>query len=162
MNNSVNNNVDKWRHYIQYMAAFILGMASIVATMAMIDYLSTGQVTNPMVIPPVSVQTVADTVSQSSPWIGIEVREIDETIAQSLGLPNLKGVYVSKVIEDSPADKGGIEIGDVIIRFNRQSIEDTPDLKNFLSTLSPGTRVQVVLIRGDERKSLYVKIEVSP
>jgi len=98
----------------------------------------------------------------AAPWLGIEIQDIDETVAEQLGLRNDNGVLVSKVIQGSPADNSGIKRGDVIVRFNHRSIKDALFLQNLIAKLSAGERVQVVVIRNGDSKFLYVKIGITP
>jgi len=98
-----------------------------------------------------------ENISTVTPWLGIEILDIDETIAMQLGLGNNDGVLVNKVVQGSPADDGGIERGDVIVKFDHQSVKDASFLQNLVADLSIGQRIQVVVVRNGDIESLYVK-----
>ena len=139
-----------------------------VIILAIYDTLQRGRAGRDEGLLPYKYQTAAY-VSESGennlaakPWLGIEILDIDETIAGQLGLGNNEGVLVNKVIQGSPADDGGIERGDVIVKFNHRSVKDTSFLQNLVADLSAGHRVQVVVVRNGETKSLYVKIGIAP
>jgi len=61
-------------------------------------------------------------------WLGVQIQNLDEDIAGSLGLPNENGALVAEVVVDGPAAKGGVQAGDVITRFNGQEIDSTRTL----------------------------------
>ena len=150
-------------------AAFIVGMGCMVVAIAVFDYFQRdgtryGDSSNQPVLQTAAAGMLAADEKSTAPgtWLGIEVQEIDETIAKQLGLGGNDGVLVTKVVEGSPADNAGIERGDVIVRFDRRTIEEVSDLQKVISKLSSGERVQVVLIRKESTERLYVKLESAP
>ena len=145
-------------------AALVLGMGCMVLTLAILDSLQKGMAARYEGLLQHKVQTVAS-VSEagennpaSMPWLGIEIQDIDETIARQLGLKNNNGVLVARVVLGSPADNGGIKRGDAIVRFDHRSIKDASFLQNLVANLSVGQRVQVVVFRNGDSESLYVKM----
>jgi len=160
-------NKDKCPRNFKLYAAFVLGLGCMVTILAILDSLQRGREGYDEGLLQHKLQTVAD-VSETRendpaamPWIGIEIQDIDETIASQLCLRNNNGVLVNKVIQGSPADNSGIKRGDAIVRFNHQSIKDASFLQNLIAKLSVGQRVQVVVVRNGDSKSLYVKIGVA-
>ncbi|MBA7667962.1 hypothetical protein ES703_76064 [subsurface metagenome] len=149
-------------------AALVLGMGCMVITLAILDSLQRGRVgyddglLQHKLQPAAIISEVRENNPAETPWLGIEIQDIDETIAEQLDLRNSNGVLVSKVIQGSPADKSGIKRGDVIVRFDHRSIKDASFLQNLIAKLSVGERVQVVVVRNGDSKSLYVKIGVTP
>jgi len=149
-------------------AALVLGIGCMVLTLAILDALQKGMTARYEGLIQHKVQTVAS-VSEAGennpaamPWLGIEIQDIDETIARQLDLRNSNGVLVTKVLQGSPADNGGIKRGDVIVRFDRRSIKDASFLQNLIADLSVGQRAQVVVVRNGDYESLYVKMGVAP
>ena len=159
---------DKCPRNFKLYAALVVGIACMVITLAIFDSLNRSRIGYAEGLFQHEVQKVAGVleVSEDSPaimpWIGIEIQDIDETIAGQLGLRNSNGVLVNKVVEDSPADNGGIKRGDAIVRFDHRSIKDVSFLQNLIAKLSIGERVQVVVVRNGDTESLYLKIGDAP
>jgi serine protease Do len=91
-------------------------------------------------------------------WLGVVIQDVDRDLARSLDLDKPQGALINAVEPDSPADKGGINPGDVIVRFNKQSIVDSGDLPHVVGMLAPGKKAPVVLYRKGKLKKLNVEI----
>ena len=93
--------------------------------------------------------------------IGVQVATdpITTRMAQAFGLPNTNGAVVSTVTEDGPAEKGGIQPGDVVVEFAGQPIADSSALVDLVVHTTPGTTVPVVVVRNRERLTLRVTID---
>lgn len=72
------------------------------------------------------------------------------------------GMYISHVVDGSPADKAGLQYDDVLIKFADKELKDTEDLQHIVSITAPGTTVEVVVVRGGETKTLKVKLGEVP
>ena len=70
-------------------------------------------------------------------WLGVYIQPVEDKVARALDLSNRDGALVSDVVDDSPADKAGIKIGDVLIEFNGVKISDPSHLKNVVSSTAP-------------------------
>ena len=95
-------------------------------------------------------------------WLGIEIREVDEVIAKQFSLPNTKGVLVNRVIENSAAEKGGMNRGDVIVKIEDHKVESVRDLQEVVSRTKPGKKVKVMVIREKKEIALTIKLEEMP
>jgi serine protease Do len=93
-------------------------------------------------------------------WLGVVIQDVDRDLARSLDLDKPQGALINAVEPDSPADKGGISPGDVIIRFNSQPIVDSGDLPHVVGMLAPGKKAPVVLYRKGKLKKLSVEVGV--
>lgn len=91
-------------------------------------------------------------------WLGVVIQDVDRDLALSLDLDKPQGALINAVESDSPADKGGIKPGDVIVRFDRQPIIDSGDLPHVVGMLKPGTKASVVLYRKGKLKKLNVEV----
>ncbi|MBI4249433.1 MAG: PDZ domain-containing protein, partial [Elusimicrobia bacterium] len=78
------------------------------------------------------------------------------------GLPDKKGALVGTVFQASPAEKAGLQRGDVIVEFAGQALEDANQLTRAASKTPPGKSVEVVVMRGGGRKTLRVEIGERP
>ena len=104
----------------------------------------------------------AEAKSASQGWLGIYIQNISTELMEAMDLSSLKGVLVNKVVDDSPADKGGVERGDVIIKFNNKRVVDTDQFIKLVRKTKPLDKVNIVIIRDDDEKVITVKMgEVS-
>jgi serine protease Do len=92
--------------------------------------------------------------------IGVEVSidHLTAETAKAFGLPNTSGALINKVNPNEPADKAGIEPGDVVVEFNGKPVKDSDSLVGMVVNTKPGTSVPLVVYRNNQRKSLNVVI----
>ena len=80
-------------------------------------------------------------------YLGVMIQDLDENKAKVLGLDDKKGAFISMVVEDGPADKGGLKEKDVIISLNSKPIESSNQLRNDVSSLRPGETAVFSIIK---------------
>ncbi len=95
-------------------------------------------------------------------WLGVLIQEVNRELAESFGMKQPRGAAVLKVIEDSPAEKAGFKIGDVIIKFGNKDIYRSSDLPLAVGTTEIGKRVKVKIIREGKTRTLGVVIAKLP
>jgi serine protease Do len=91
-------------------------------------------------------------------WLGVELQDIDRRLAGRLGLKEARGALVANVLRDSPAEKAGIQPGDVIVQWNGKPVESRDDLPLLVARSEIGQNVKVVLVRDGQRLELTVKV----
>jgi serine protease Do len=91
-------------------------------------------------------------------WLGIYMQDVTDDIAEALDLSVDEGVLINDVIDDSPAEKAGLEEGDVISKLDQKSIEDTGDLSKAIKTKQPGDKVNIEVIREGEKKEFVIEL----
>jgi len=91
-------------------------------------------------------------------WLGVRIQTVTPEIAESLGLDSAAGALVASVNEGGPARKGGIEPGDVILRFDGRKVEEMRDLPRMVAETPVGEEVGVVLWRDGERLTRKVTL----
>jgi serine protease Do len=91
--------------------------------------------------------------------IGVAIGDVSKEIAEEIGLGRPRGALVSNVERDSPAEKAGVEAGDVITRFSGRDIERSSDLPRIVGNTRPGTRVPMQVFR--KGKTLDVQVTVA-
>jgi serine protease Do len=91
-------------------------------------------------------------------WLGVGIQKVTPELAKSFGLKEEKGALVSQVAKGGPADKGGIETGDVIIEFDGKQVADSNDLPRMVAPLPVGKTVSVKILRGGNVVDREVKI----
>jgi serine protease Do len=92
-------------------------------------------------------------------YVGIYGEDVSPEMAEHFGVKNRKGILVDKVIEGSPAGKGGIEKGDIIVKTDGNTVGDWNNFRNVIARLAPGTKVNLTVIRNGEEKELEIKLE---
>jgi serine protease Do len=91
-------------------------------------------------------------------YLGVYIQDITPELASSFGLKEAKGVLVSDVIPDSPAKKGGVNKGDVILEYDGKQVEDRYQLTKMVGRTPVGKKVNIVVWRDKERKTISVTI----
>jgi len=91
-------------------------------------------------------------------FLGVSMQNITSEISEYFELENNKGVLVNEIIEDSPAEKGGLEVQDIIIKLNGEPVEGPSAFKNSIALIEPGTKVKLTIIRDKEEMELKIKI----
>ncbi|MGB2696996.1 MAG: PDZ domain-containing protein [Candidatus Zixiibacteriota bacterium] len=94
----------------------------------------------------------------SQGWLGVYIQDINTELMEAMDLKSLKGVLVNDVIDDSPADKAGLERGDIVIEFNNERIVDTEQFTKLVRETKPDDVVNIMVIRDDDKRTLEVKI----
>jgi len=95
-------------------------------------------------------------------YLGVMIQDLDENKAKVLGLENNKGAFVSMIVEDGPADDGGLREKDVIIALNSKPIENSNQLRNDVSSLRPGETAVFSIIRNELLQSISVILGQRP
>lgn len=88
--------------------------------------------------------------------IGVQIAPVTKDVAESLGLGKAQGVLVRGVEEGSPAEKAGVEAGDIILRFDGKTIEKPADLPRAVGNTKPGNRVTLTVFRRGTHRDLSV------
>ena len=95
-------------------------------------------------------------------WLGVVIQEVDKGLAESFGLDRPAGALVAQVLDNGPAAKGGIKVGDVILSVNGQKIEESADLPHLVGNLKPGAKADMEIIRDGKRQTLNVIVGDMP
>jgi serine protease Do len=95
--------------------------------------------------------------------IGVQIDQVSKDVAESIGLGKPQGALVRNVESGSPADKAGLEAGDIIVKFDGKPIDRATDLPRLVGNTKPGTRSTVTVFRRGSTKDLGVTIaEIEP
>ena len=90
--------------------------------------------------------------------IGVQIGEVTKEVAESLGLPRAQGALVARVEPGSPAEKAGVEAGDIITSFNGTTIEKSGDLPRLVGNTKPGSKSTLTVLRKGTKRDLPVTI----
>jgi len=116
---------------------------------------------------PMSVaMDVADQLKSSGKvsrgWLGVVIQEVNKDLAESFGLEKPAGALVAQVMEDGPAAKGGLQVGDVILSLDGKPIIMSADLPHLVGVLKPGTKANLEIVREGSRKNLKLAVGAMP
>jgi serine protease Do len=90
--------------------------------------------------------------------IGVQIGEVTKDVAESLGLAKAQGALVQRVEPGGPAEKGGLEAGDIILKFNGTAIERPSDLPRMVGSTKPGSRATVNIWRKGSARDIPVTV----
>ncbi|HBC93439.1 MAG TPA: peptidase S1 [Pelotomaculum sp.] len=96
------------------------------------------------------------------PWIGVQVRSVDEDAVRSLGLDKAEGALVVGVISGSPADKAGFRQGDVIMEFNANKIGNADDLVAAIKACQVSASVNALVVRNKQLRGVTITVVEKP
>ncbi|MDF3931491.1 DegQ family serine endoprotease [Pseudomonas citronellolis] len=91
-------------------------------------------------------------------WLGVVIQEVSKDLAESLGLDKPAGALVAQLVQDGPAAKGGLQVGDVILSLNGQTINESADLPHLVGGMKPGDKASLEVFRDGSRKTLDMTI----
>lgn len=95
-------------------------------------------------------------------WLGIGIQEVTKDLADSFGLKQTSGALIAGVEKNSPADKGGLEVGDIILKFDGKPIVTSADLPRVVASIKPGKVVPVEIVRKGTSKTLQLGVGEMP
>ncbi|MBE0592828.1 MAG: PDZ domain-containing protein, partial [Gemmatimonadales bacterium] len=90
--------------------------------------------------------------------IGVGIAEVTKEVAEPLGLPNSQGALVRSVEAGGPAEKAGVEVGDIIVGFNGRKIERSSDLPRIVGGTAPGAKADIRVWRRGQYRDLTVTV----
>jgi len=91
-------------------------------------------------------------------WLGVSIQDVDKNLAESFGLDRPRGALIAQVGAGSPAEKAGLESGDIILTFDDQPINNSGDLPHVVGLIAPDTIVDVLIRRDGKDRKLSVKV----
>ncbi|MDO8264308.1 MAG: DegQ family serine endoprotease [Gallionella sp.] len=94
--------------------------------------------------------------------IGVTIQELTRELAESFGLSKPAGALISSVEKNAPADKAGIEVSDVILKFDGKPVNNSSDLPRMVAATKPGSKVVIELWRKGESRQVTVEIAEMP
>lgn len=95
-------------------------------------------------------------------WLGVSIQPITPDLAKQFEIKEEKGALVGDVVEDGPAEKAGIQRGDVIVEYDGKDMTDPSSLRNSVAATPPGKKVTLSIIRNGKKQKIDVTIAELP
>ena len=113
---------------------------------------------------------VADTITKqliaggkiTRGYLGVTIQNVTPDIAESLGIPGKKGALVAQLVHGGPAERGGVQGGDVIVELNGHDVGSSTELTRMVALSHAGDPLRVTLLRGGKMMTLNVRSGVRP
>lgn len=117
-------------------------------------------------IPSNMVKPVVETLKQDGKidrgWLGVSLQPMTKELADGLGLSQDEGALIAAVEPKSPAEKGGLKAGDVVLKADGKPIKDSRDLARHVGMVSPGTKVDLNVWRDGRERSMDITVAQAP
>jgi serine protease DegQ len=104
------------------------------------------------------MEQIIETGSVTRGWFGVDVADISPELAESLGLKGTRGAIVGAIERGSPAEKGGLRLGDVIVAINGKAVPDVSSALNAIAEMAPGRSVPVRVVRRNQEVTVDVTV----
>jgi serine protease Do len=95
-------------------------------------------------------------------WAGVGTHDLTKTLADEVGVKDTQGALLARVIDDSPAEKAGLKPGDVVVKWESETIANSNDLRIAIAKTQPGAKARIEFYRGEERRSLTITVAERP
>ena len=106
--------------------------------------------------------TLIDKGKVSRGWLGVTIGNVTDDVADALGLEVAKGAIVNSVTPNSPAEKSGLQRGDIIVKINGQEVDDATITTRVVGALLAGSENDFELYRDGKRRTIEVKVGERP
>jgi len=104
------------------------------------------------------LEQIIETGTVTRGWFGVDVADITPELAESLGLKGTRGAIVGAIERGSPAEKGGMKLGDVIVAVDGRDVANTSAALAAIAEIPPGKSVPVRVLRRNQDLSLEVQV----
>lgn len=108
------------------------------------------------------VEQIKSKGSVSRGWLGVQIQDVTRELAESFDMDRPHGALVARVLPDSPSEKAGLKVGDVIIEFNGHEIDTSGELPPIVGMTPIGKDINVRVIRNGDVKNIEVNIGLLP
>jgi len=147
------------RRRLKWWTGVLLALTGVVALglVAMVAY--------PNLLPEVireKIASITSKVQSSTAYLGVEIQDLNESMAEALGLRTSSGVVIARVIASSPAAESGLKLGDIILQHDRLRVKNSSEFQDMLAEASPGDTARIVVDRDGQVRTFYVELAQRP
>ena len=108
------------------------------------------------------VQQIKTSGKAAHGWLGVQIQDVTRQLAESFGMKKPQGALVAKVMPNSPAEKAGLQIGDIITEFNGRPIEKSADLPPMVGVTPINEEAKLTIIRQGDTETIGFKVGLLP
>jgi serine protease Do len=95
-------------------------------------------------------------------WLGVLIQDVTRELAESFGMGRPRGALVARVLPQSPAEKAGLEVGDIIVRFDGRQVDVSSDLPPLVGSTPVGSSVPIEILRKGKTRKLRIQVAELP
>ncbi|HBK67801.1 MAG TPA: hypothetical protein DDZ91_04090 [Firmicutes bacterium] len=110
----------------------------------------------------ISKGKITHSTESNKPWLGIYMQDVNEDMTSYFKLPFKNGIYIGRVVKDSPADKAGLQTEDIITQVNRREIKSGEELASLIQKMKIGDKISLLVWRNEQFKKIDVVLEARP
>lgn len=108
------------------------------------------------------VEDLLDDGAVQRGFLGVQIADLDAALAERLGIKEQGGAVVMMVGSESPAEKAGVQLEDVIVSINNQRVDNSSRLRLIVSSAKPGSQIPIEVMRGGKKITLTATLEALP
>jgi Do/DeqQ family serine protease len=108
------------------------------------------------------VESALSSGSVVRPWLGVSAQPVTQDLARSLGLDRPRGVLVTETWNGGPADRAGLQRGDVILNVGGVDVFDEQAVRYQAATQRPGATIPIRIVRGSAQRTINARVEAPP
>lgn len=127
---------------------------------------SGGNVGIAFAIPSQLAKTVVDQLKSSGKvsrgWLGVTIQDVNEDIAESLGMKVAKGALITRIMDDGPSAKSELKVRDVVVKVNGEDVDSSRDLARKIADLQPNSESKLSVLRDGKDQTITVKLGTFP
>ena len=94
--------------------------------------------------------------------VGVGIKAVTQDLAEAFGMKTPKGAVITQLDKDGPAEKAGLQVGDILIAVNGQEVKNANDIPVKISTMRPGTKVDMTVLRNGKQETVSVTVAETP
>lgn len=115
-----------------------------------------------LAIPSKLAQPIIDQIMEQGSvkraYLGIILQPVDKEMCDALAMENQEGIVISDIVKDSPAEKAGLQQGDIILQYNDKPAKNLSKFRNDVAMMSPGSSIKLKVLRNNKVKNITISL----
>ncbi|HSX38628.1 MAG TPA: DegQ family serine endoprotease [Chlamydiales bacterium] len=104
------------------------------------------------------IEQIQDTGVVKRAYLGVVLQPVDKDLANALEMDNQEGVLISEIVKGSPAEKAGLQQGDIILAMNDKLVKTVSKLRNDIALMNPGSDITLHILRNNKKIALNASL----